>query len=505
MSSNIVIKRALISVYDKTNIIDLASFLLEQKIEIISTGNTHKVLLDAGISTQEISDYTRFPEIMDGRVKTLHPKIHGGILSNRREHNSEMNQLDIGAIDLLIVNLYPFSQASSNVSLSEGQIIEQIDIGGVALMRAAAKNFHFVTIISEIDDYQTLKEQMRCNQNNTTLEYRKQLAAKAFAITSCYDANIYNWLENDNLPKFFISHGLKVQDLRCGENPHQKAAFYSNQFTQYPLEKCHGKDLSYNNIVDIEAAVQIVSEFTEPAVAIIKHTNPCGVALGSDIFDAYKKALLCDEVSSFGGIVALNREIKLELAEELNKTFIEAVVAPSISNEALAILKTKKNLRIILLKPYEKNNYSIQNVTGGFLVQESNKHRLEEEEIKQVTQRFATEQEKLELLFAWKVCKYVKSNAIVIVKNQSAVGIGAGQMSRIDSVKIAIEKAGNCQRAVLASDAFFPFADSITQSANAGITAIIQPGGSVKDKEVIAEADKNGITMLFTGIRNFYH
>ncbi|XGA08015.1 MAG: bifunctional phosphoribosylaminoimidazolecarboxamide formyltransferase/IMP cyclohydrolase [Wolbachia endosymbiont of Xenopsylla cheopis] len=503
-----MIKRALISVYNKTNIVDLAFFLLEQEVEIISTGNTHKTLLEAGINTQEVSDYTGFPEILDGRVKTLHPKVHGGILNNRKQHNAEIDRLNIESIDLLIINLYPFLQASSDVNLSEEQVIEQIDIGGVALMRAAAKNFHFVTIISEIGDYSILKEQMRANYGSTTLEYRKQLAAKAFAITSSYDSYIYNWLENksDDLPKFFISHGQKVQDLRCGENPHQKAAFYSDKFTQYPLEKCYGsKDLSYNNIVDIEAAIKIVAEFAEPAAAIIKHTNPCGVALGNDIFNAYKKALLCDEVSSFGGVVALNREIESELAEEINKMFIEVVIAPSISREALAVLQKKKNLRIIISKSYKQNKYNIKNVTGGFLVQESNLHQLTIKEMKQVTKRSATEMEKNELLFAWKVCKHVKSNAIVIAKNQSAIGIGAGQMSRIDSVKIAIEKAGNCQGAILASDAFFPFSDSIIQSANAGITAIIQPGGSVKDKEVIEEADKNNIAMLFTGIRSFCH
>lgn len=503
-----MIKRALISVYNKTNIIDLASFLLEQGVEIISTGNTHKALLGADINTKEISDYTGFPEILDGRVKTLHPKVHGGILNNRKQHNAEINQLNIESIDLLIVNLYPFLQASSDVNLSEEQVIEQIDIGGVALMRAAAKNFHFVTIISEVGDYFTLKEQMKSNYGSTTLEYRKQLAAKAFAMTSGYDSYIYNWLENksDDLPKFFISYGHRVQDLRCGENPHQKAAFYSDKFTEYPLEKCHGsKDLSYNNIVDMEAAMQIVNEFAEPATAIIKHTNPCGVALGNDILNAYQKALLCDEVSSFGGIVALNRKVELELAEELSRIFIEVVITPSISKEALAVLQKKKNLRVILSESYKQNKYNIKNVAGGFLVQESDMHQLTIKEMKQVTRRFATEVEKNELLFAWKVCKHVKSNAIVIAKNQSAIGIGAGQMSRIDSVKIAIEKSRNCQGAVLASDAFFPFPDSITQSANTGITAIIQPGGSVKDKEVIEEADKNGIAMLFTGIRSFCH
>jgi phosphoribosylaminoimidazolecarboxamide formyltransferase/IMP cyclohydrolase len=504
------IKRALISVYDKTDIIDLASFLIQQQIEILSTGNTYKVLFDAGIKTQEVSDYTQFPEILGGRVKTLHPKIHGGILCDREKHKMEMQNLGIEPIDLLITNLYPFWETVNSDS-SEEQIIEQIDIGGVALIRAAAKNFHFTLVISSIQDYETLKAEMRENSNETTLEYRKHLATKAFALTAHYDSNIHSWFllqnKNNELPEFFAIYGYKAQELRYGENPHQKAAFYSNQFTKYPLEKIHGKELSYNNIVDIESALNIISEFKKPAAAIIKHNNPCGAAVGNNALEAYEKALSCDEISSFGGIIALNREIDLKLAEKLTEIFLEVVIAPLINSEALKILQGKKNLRVIIHKPFQQNaKYQIKNVVGGFLVQENNDHTIKTEEISQVTEHTATEKEREDLIFAWKICKHVKSNAIVIAKDGCAIGIGAGQTSRIDSVNITVKKAGEkCKGAVLASDAFFPFPDSIVESAKHGITAIIQPGGSLKDQDVIAAANENKIAMFFTGIRSFFH
>ncbi|WP_395463221.1 bifunctional phosphoribosylaminoimidazolecarboxamide formyltransferase/IMP cyclohydrolase [Wolbachia endosymbiont of Cantharis cryptica] len=504
------IKRALISVYDKTNIIDLASFLIQQQIEILSTGNTYKVLSDAGIKTQEVSNYTQFPEILNGRVKTLHPKIHGGILCDKEKDKTEMQNLGIEPIDLLITNLYPFWETVNSGS-NEGQIIEQIDIGGVALIRAAAKNFHFTSVISSIQDYGALKAEMIENNNRTTLEYRKYLATKAFALTAHYDSNIYGWFlsqnKNNELPEFFVLHGCKAQELRYGENPHQKAAFYSNQFTRYPLEKIHGKELSYNNIVDIESALNIVSEFKEPAAVIIKHNNPCGAAVGNNALEAYEKALSCDEISSFGGIVALNREIDLKLAKKLSEIFLEVVITPSVNSEALKILQGKKNLRVIVHKSLQQNaKYQIKNVVGGFLVQESNSHKIKTEEMSQVTEHAATEKEKEDLIFAWKICKHVKSNAIVIAKGGCAIGIGAGQTSRIDSVNIAVKKAGEeCKGAVLASDAFFPFPDSIVESAKHGITAIIQPGGSLKDQDVIAAANENKIAMFFTGVRNFFH
>ncbi|WP_333023916.1 bifunctional phosphoribosylaminoimidazolecarboxamide formyltransferase/IMP cyclohydrolase [Wolbachia endosymbiont of Pentidionis agamae] len=502
------IKKALISVYDKTDILDLASFLVEQKIEILSTGNTYNVLSKVGIKTQEVSDYTKSAEILGGRVKTLHPKIHGGILSDREKHKEEIKNLDIETIDLLVVNLYPFEEFASKENLSTEKIIEQIDIGGVALIRAAAKNFHFVSIISNIQDYEIFKAEMTKNNYETTLEYRKYLATKAFALTAHYDAMIHNWLCNTNgLQEFFSLSGFKKQDLRYGENPHQKAAFYGSQFSNYPLEKIHGKDLSYNNIVDTESALNIIAEFEEPAVVIIKHNNPCGVAIGKNSLEAYKKALSCDEISSFGGIVIFNREINLEVSEELSKIFLEVIITPSITEEALRVLKNKKNLRILLNKFFHKRaKYQVKSVSGGFLVQENDHHIIKVEEDMQVTERAATEKEKKDLIFAWKVCRHVKSNAIVITKDGCTIGIGAGQTSRIDSVNIALAQAETkCQGAVLASDAFFPFPDSIIKSTAHGITAIIQPGGSIKDKEVIEIANQKNIAMLFTGIRNFSH
>lgn len=506
-------RRALISVYDKTNIVDLASFLMKQQIEILSTGNTYKVLFNAGIKTQEVSDYLQFPEILGGRVKTLHPKIYGGLLYN--QNKKEIRDLGIKPIDLLIVNLYPFLEAI-NSNLDESEIIEQIDIGGVALIRAAAKNFHFISVISSIQDYEILKAEMIKNRNKITLEYRKHLATKAFALTSYYDFNIYNWFfskknrseNSEELPEFFALYGCKTQKLRYGENPHQKAAFYSNQFTKYPLEKIHGKELSYNNIIDIESALSLILKFHEPATVIVKHNNPCGAAVGNSVLEACEKALSCDKISNFGGIVALNREIDLELAEKLIKIFLEVIISPSISDEALKVLQKKKSLRIVIYNYFFQKNskYQIRNVTGGFLLQDNSSDVLKLEKIAQVTKRTATEREKENLIFAWKICMHVKSNAIVIARDGCTVGIGAGQTSRIDSVNIAVKKAGNrCKDAVLASDAFFPFSDSIIKSVRHGITAIIQPGGSINDQDIIAVANENGIAMFFTGIRSFVH
>ncbi|QGR02895.1 bifunctional phosphoribosylaminoimidazolecarboxamide formyltransferase/IMP cyclohydrolase PurH [Ehrlichia ruminantium] len=502
------INRAIISVYNKTNIIDLAKFLVEQKVEIIATSSTYKTLVDAGLQAIEISDYTKFPEIMDGRVKTLHPKVHGGILSNRNSHTEESKKFDIQNIDLVIVNLYPFSQVASIKTSTDDQIIEQIDIGGITLLRSGAKNFNNVAVISDINDYNTLQTEMTNNNNGTTLSYRKYLAAKAFAITSTYDSAIHNWLNNnpqDILPNTFIIHGNKVQDLRCGENPHQKGAFYSTLTDKYPLKQLHGKQLSYNNIVDIEAAINIVAEFTEPAAVIIKHSNPCGAATADDITSAYNKAFACDPKSSFGGIVALNREINEEIAEKINQIFIEVVVGPSITDKAIEIIQKKKNVRIILSTEYNLPKYTIKNVSGGFLLQESNTNRLSEKDLIQVTNFPVSPDIISNLLFAWKICKHVKSNAIVIARDHRAIGVGAGQMSRVDSLEIAIKKSKDCTGAVLASDAFFPFTDSILLSASAKISAIIQPGGSLRDQEVIEEANNQKIAMFFTNIRNFYH
>ena len=502
------VKRAIISVYNKTNIIELAKFLIAQKVEIIATSITYQTLLGAGLQVTEVSDYTNFPEIMGGRVKTLHPKIHGGILSNRNHHATECSNLGIYDIDLVIVNLYPFSQVASLKASTESEIIEKIDIGGITLLRAAAKNFHNVTVVSDINDYETLKAEMTNNQNTTTLTYRKHLAKKTFAITSSYDSNIYNWMNkdsNDTLPETFIIHGNKVQTLRCGENPHQQGAFYSSAKNKYPLEQLHGKELSYNNIVDIESAINIVSEFTQPAATIIKHSNPCGTAIADNITSAYNNAFSCDTKSSFGGIVALNREINEDIAEEINKIFIEVIVGTSITDKALEIIQKKKNVRVILSTQYNSPKYTIKNVSDGFLLQESNTNQLSAKDLIQVTNFPVSDDTVSNLLFAWKVCKHVKSNAIVIAKDHRTIGVGAGQMSRVDSLEIAIKKAQDCTGAVLASDAFFPFTDSILLSASVNISAIIQPGGSLKDKEVIEEANKQKIAMFFTNIRNFYH
>lgn len=346
------------------------------------------------------------------------------------------------------------------------------------------------------------------NQNSTNLTYRKQLAKKAFAITSSYDSSIYNWLNKDSkdiLPETFVIHGNKVQDLRCGENPHQKGAFYSTLGDKYPLKQLHGKELSYNNIVDIESAINIVTEFTQPAAVIIKHSNPCGAATADDITTAYNKAFACDPKSSFGGIVALNREINEDIAEEINKIFIEVIVGPSITDKAMEIIQKKKNVRIMLSTEYNPPKYIIKNVSNGFLLQESNTNQLSEKDLIQVTNFPVSDDTISNLLFAWKICKHVKSNAIVIAKDHRAIGVGAGQMSRVDSLEIAIKKAQDCAGAVLASDAFFPFTDSILLSASVNISAIIQPGGSLRDQEVIEEANNKKIAMFFTNIRNFYH
>ncbi|KJV69459.1 bifunctional phosphoribosylaminoimidazolecarboxamide formyltransferase/IMP cyclohydrolase [Candidatus Neoehrlichia procyonis] len=501
------IKTAIISVYDKTNIIDLAKFLVERNIKIIATHSTYETLKEANISATEISEYINYPEILNGRVKTLHPKIYSGILNKRNEHDKEIHKLAISNIDLVIVNLYPFIKIVSNTSSTENDIIENIDIGGISLIRAAGKNFHYVTVISNINDYQDLKQELINNNNSTTLKYRQYLAKKAFALTSTYDADIYNWFSSsEQFPEKLIIHGNKVQNLRIGENPHQKAALYTScPNKSFPIEQLHGKELSHNNITDIESAINIVYEFQVPAVSIIKHNNPCGVAIADNITEAYNKAIACDTKSSFGGIIALNKSVNSDIAQKISDLFIEVVIAPEFDQQALELLKTKKNIRLLLFKPSNAANIVLKSVIGGFLAQERNNNNILSHDFKQVTKLSASQDIISDLLFAWKVCKYVKSNAIVIARNGSTLGIGAGQMSRIDSVKIAISKAKNCTNSVLASDGFFPFEDSIIISSQANITAIVQPGGSIRDKTIIQEADKHKISMFFTNIRNFYH
>ncbi|SBO14437.1 Bifunctional purine biosynthesis protein PurH [Anaplasma phagocytophilum] len=506
-------KVALLSVTDKEGVVELARFLVENSFRILATKNTNLVLRDSGIESTEVSEYTEYDEIMGGRVKTLHPKIFAGILCNRGSHMQEGERLGIDNIDLLVVNLYPFAQCVARADATEHDIIENIDIGGVALLRAGAKNFQHVTVVLSAQDYDELKGEIENNGGNTSLEYRKKMAARAFALTAAYDARVHSWLlcdkQDEVLPSEIVIHGKKVQDLRIGENPHQKAALYcvGSYGDALPIEQIHGKDLSYNNIVDIESAIKIVADFDVPAVSVIKHGNPCGVAISSEgIDDAYEKAISCDPRSSFGGIIALNKAMTMDIARKVMSIFIEAVVAPDFDDGVIDTLTAKKNMRIMRYKPYTPDRLVVKStLSGGLLVQECDRSVVNISDFKLATEVSASPEVLNDLLFAWRVCKYVRSNAIVIARDGRAIGVGAGQMSRVDSVEIAIRKAGNCAGAVLASDAFFPFADSIQHAVSAGIAAIVQPGGSLRDQEVIDAANASGIPMYFTGVRGFCH
>ncbi len=490
MKNKITIKRALISVHNKDGVVEVAKFLDQNNVEILSTGKTYSALSAAGIKAIEVSDYTGSPEIMGGRVKTLHPKIHGGILGIRGEHDFE----DTPPIDLVITNLYPFVEVARQESATKEEIIEQIDIGGVALIRAAAKNFKDVCVITDIADYQSL------TSVEVSLDYRKKLAQKAFSVVAQYDIAIAQWFAPSD--KIIIAAD-KVRSFRYGENPHQEAAFYSNAPDLFP-KQLQGKELSYNNIIDAESAFNLVLEFSDPAVAIIKHNNPCGVATDKDPGVAYKKALSCDPVSSFGGVVACNCEITKELAESIIEVFTEVIIAPSISEGAKEIFSDKPNLRLLTKDLRVDREAQMRTSFGGFLVQDADQVNMNEEKV--VTKKVPTSQQMEDLYFAWKVSKHVKSNAIVMAKDNQTIGIGAGQMSRVDSVKIAVEKSRHdLKGAVLASDAFFPFDDNVKLAAEFGISAIVQPGGSIRDEEVINTADEKGIAMLFTGTRHFKH
>jgi phosphoribosylaminoimidazolecarboxamide formyltransferase/IMP cyclohydrolase len=514
------ITRALISVSDKSGLDRLAKFLKAQGVEILSTGGTAKTLREQGLDVVDVSDYTGFPEIMDGRVKTLHPKIHGGLLAclDDEEHLKAMHENDINAIGLVIVNLYPFE---ATVARGAGfkEVIENIDIGGPSMVRSAAKNHAFTTIITDASDYDELIDEMKSSGGATSDEFRQKMAAKAFARTGSYDSAISTWFakqQGDEFPQTLNLTATLKQGLRYGENPHQKAAFYSFESGTGigNAIQLQGKELSYNNINDADAALQLVSEFKEPAAVIIKHANPCGVAIGDTVLEAYKKALASDPVSAFGGILAFNRTLKADLAEEISKLFVEAIIVPDAEEDAKEILAKKKNVRLLCFGKLQelKPQLMVKSVIGGFLAQENDSEGITAAELTTVTSRTPTEAEIKDLLFAFKVCKHVKSNAIVLVKENATVGIGAGQMSRVDSSRIAAIKAGDCkvnpERAtgsVLASDAFFPFADGVLQAAEAGVTAIIQPGGSIRDDEVIAAANEHNIAMVFTGKRHFRH
>jgi len=519
------VQRAIVSVSDKKGIVEFANELDKLGIEIISTGGTARILKEAGIRVRLISELTGFPEILDGRVKTLHPKVHGGLLGMRDnpDHVQQMKTNDIVPIDMVVVNLYPFEETISNEGVSLAEAIENIDIGGPAMLRSAAKNYRFSAVVVSPSKYHLVLDELKQNDCTLTEGFRFRLAQEAFAHTAHYDLMIANYLENLTKPKgvsFPAELGLtvkKVMDLRYGENPHQKAACYGElKETDYSLvsaKQLHGKSLSYNNILDLDAASRLVQEFAEPCVVIIKHNNPCGVSIGKDLNEAFQKARDTDPVSAFGGVMAMNRSVPLPLAQEINKGFVEAIVAPQFEEAALEELKKKKNLMLMALESLKKNRTTgshneleVRKIQGGFLVQEPDMHLLKKEEVKVVTKRAPTEEELRSLLFAWNVCKHVKSNAIVFAKGQETIGIGAGQMSRVDSVKIAIMKSQkNLVGSVMASDAFFPFRDGIDVAADAGIKAVIQPGGSIRDNEIIDACNEKGLAMVFTGVRHFRH
>jgi len=516
------IKRALISVSDKEGIIDFAQGLKSLGIEIISTGGTAKLLIKAGIKVKLISEVTNFPEILDGRVKTLHPLIFGGILarSDNPLHQEQLSAHQITTIGLVVVNLYPFQKTISKEGVKLAEAIENIDIGGPSLLRAAAKNYQDVAVVINPRDYQLILEELRKNNGDITLDTKKKLAVKVFEHTSFYDGIIAYYLRK-NLIKESTSFlptlnllGEKVLNLRYGENPHQSASFYKELSVQEAnlgdAMQLGGKELSFNNLVDLGAVLEIVKDFQEPTVVFVKHTNPCGLASASTIEEAYQKAYQGDPLSAYGSIIGVNRVVEKKLADLINGTpFVEAVLAPDFESEALNILRQKKNRRLIKVGDLKKRDAQIKDIkkiTGGFLVQDRDVKEITIKDLKVVTKRKPDEKELEELLFAFKVVKHVKSNAIVLTNNKQTVGIGAGQMSRVDAVKIAVAKSeGRSKGSFLASDAFFPFRDGVDEAAKAGVTAIIQPGGSKRDEEVIEAANEHNLAMVFTGVRCFKH
>lgn len=506
---------ALLSVSDKTGLINFAKTLVEEfDFDIISSGGTAQALKSAGIPVTKVADYTGSPEILGGRVKTLHPRIHGGILA-RRDVPQDLTDLEnnqISPIDLVVVNLYPFAQTIAKPDVTLAEAIEQIDIGGPTLLRASAKNHAHVTVLCAPSSYDLYLQQLRQNQGKVSPEFRQQCAQKAFLHTAQYDSAIANYLgQASELPEKFTLTGNQLQPLRYGENPHQSAAWYQtgNTATGWAAAtKLQGKELSYNNIVDLEAAQRIVNEFTDaPAAVIIKHTNPCGVALGDSLGEAYQKAFNADSTSAFGGIVALNRPIDAETATALTQTFLECVVAPDCDAEAKEILAAKSKVRVLLLPDASSSiQHTVKVISGGFLVQAADNYAANPSQWQIVTERQPSSTEIAELLFAWNVCKHVKSNAIVVTSDRTTKGIGAGQMNRVGSVKIALQQAGESAKGgFLASDGFFPFDDSVKAAAAAGISAIVQPGGSLRDGDSVKAANALGLIMAFTGIRHFLH
>ena len=528
MSGLVEIRRALISVSDKSGLEDLARSLTGHGVELVSTGGTAAALRSAGFAVRDVSDLTEFPEMMDGRVKTLHPKVHGGLLAlrNNDDHLAAMKQHDVVAIDLLVVNLYPF-ETTIAAGADYATAVENIDIGGPAMIRAAAKNHAFVTVVTDSEDYGPLVSELDSNNGQTCFAFRQQLAQTAYARTADYDVSVSTWMaqqRGDIAPRRAGLSGKQKQTLRYGENPHQSAAFYATSSPRPGVstaEQIQGKELSYNNINDTDAAFELVAEFDSgtPACAIIKHANPCGVAVGTSLLEAYSQAYDCDRTSAFGGIVALNQPLNLAAAEAISGIFTEVVIAPEIDAEARAALATKKNVRLLVaggLPDPGQSDRMIRHVSGGFLVQDRDTGRIQSGDLRVVTERQPSEAEMADMLFAFRVAKHVKSNAIVYAKDGATVGIGAGQMSRVDSSRIAARKAKDMadqlglaepmtQGSVVASDAFFPFADGLLEAAAAGAKAVIQPGGSMRDDEVIAAANDAGLAMVFTGMRHFRH
>jgi phosphoribosylaminoimidazolecarboxamide formyltransferase/IMP cyclohydrolase len=519
------IRRALLSVTDKTGLVDFARQLDSLGIELVSTGGTSELLRESGIAVKDVSEVTGFPEMLDGRVKTLHPKVHGGILHRRDDpkHAATIAEHGIQPIDMVIVNLYAFEKTAARQDAKFEDLIENIDIGGPSMIRSAAKNFHDVAIVTATADYPSIAEELTRTQGSLSLETKWRLARKAFATTAAYDSAIASTLERisdvNNLqappveafPQHLRLSFQKILDLRYGENPHQKAAMYSDGsgLGVANARQLQGKELSYNNIVDLQAAWDLAQEFTgpndPPFCAIIKHTNPCGAATGKNLAEAYKRALECDPVSAFGGVIGVNRPIDLETAEEMHKLFLEVIAAPSFDEAAAAKFATKKNLRLVEVKA-ALHKWVLKDVSGGILLQDADARSLQDADLKVVTKRPPTPEETRALLFAWKICKHVKSNAIVYARDGQTVGVGAGQMSRVDSARIGAMKAQlPLKGTVAASDAFFPFPDGVEEIAKAGATAIIQPGGSQRDPEVIDAADRLGLAMLFSGVRHFRH
>ncbi len=528
-NSPVTIRRALLSVSDKTGLVDLATALNAAGVELLSTGGTAKAIRDAGLPVRDVSEITDFPEMMDGRVKTLHPMVHGGLLALRdnAEHVAAMKEHGIDGIDLLVVNLYPF-EATVAAGGSYEDCIENIDIGGPAMIRAASKNHGFVVTVVDVEDYQGLLDEIKANDGDTTLAFRQKMAQIAYARTAAYDAAVSTWMAaaiGEEQPRRKAIAGAHVQTLRYGENPHQSASFYSDGSARSGVStaiQLQGKELSYNNINDTDAAYELVAEFDPaggPACAIIKHANPCGVARGATLAGAYKAAFDCDRTSAFGGIIALNQTLDAATAEQIVEIFTEVVIAPSISDEAKSIFANKKNLRLLEtggLPDIHTGGQVWKQVSGGYLIQDRDNGFISLDDLKVVTKRAPTAAELRDMLFAWKVAKHVKSNAIIYVKDQATVGVGAGQMSRVDSTRIAARKSIDMAEAmglaepltkgsVVASDAFFPFSDGLLTAAEAGATAVIQPGGSMRDDEVIKAADEAGLAMVYTGMRHFRH